>query len=1082
MRRGYAILLDSIVALTFALVIMTALIGMRYTGSSTADMSFKKMHYVSEDALDVLNKYGVLDQVGEDWAAAAGNTSSPSFLNASNISRYYLDQILPPNVGYMLTIDDEPIANNTRIPLEKSSSLTHSTRLLVGYGRGLPTRGFVSRSFLSNIKEKETSSYTYFGGFVGQGNLTVYVRDIPPDANIKRCCLELNSPSNFDLYINGNLAGSLDPVGGNMSANLGEGIVGDPGDPGVGCIDDSQLSSIVPGVDNEFEILFTEGNITKNYVGGGFIHVLYNTSEMDTDEISKTSRYYFPGINGLINLYDSFYVPGVIESMSANLHFLCNYSLYLNLGHITVFNATGNDTDQNVTIPAAEMASKGLIYQPVGDPHSLSMNTVPIRFGTGNLTQIIESGNADVVLITDVSGSMQWRMENNSVIGTVRDCNNPSLFDSTTRRISLAKCLAASFINTVMNYSGNRIALVTFDTESEADGGDPYHFTDAQDNDSLISHVMGYSDWPSGGTCVCCAINRAYQLLNDEGSPGRNRFIIVMTDGITGYNCGGCDYDTDDFIFSTSFEDDAELSQWGFDPVRTTAIQNLNFGRASAGPYGPHSGGSYMGIWGNHGGVGKYVAINRTTIDLSAYTNISVKVWYSYESTESADKIGFYYWNNSAWVRIFEVLSPAIGDGNQRVWTKAEAQIPDYVKNLTLQFWGRTSGDNEHIMIDDLRVTAKAANASPCGNCIQICTGTVGSFSCGGNPQDCSNTACDPAVNDAICAAKRAYEDLEAEVRSIGFGPATTNCYNAERTLQGAADCGNGVFCSGGTGAAAAECYLNFSKDIYSSSSKSQTVYFGGELQPSTLYPDSYLEFSYIPANESLYGEVSLKRSTDRFDDTVDCEGVIGIPAGVVVSEAKVTSYSGEHWTDYLDISNTGGPAVIYDLSDWTSDMYMLMGDPYIVDIPAQEVVAGMNNTVTILTGDNSTNTTGCSADDRAIYTIRMMSLVGYGGVFLNNDGCEWDIEFEDGTTFTAPIPSSYTGTGECFYTAANISYIGNDAMNDAVYRLLNQLDLDDDGRVDLLFDPDMIKFEVSRAGGVQSLWGPAKFKLIVWM
>jgi hypothetical protein len=56
------------------------------------------------------------------------------------------------------------------------------------------------------------------------------------------------------------------------------------------------------------------------------------------------------------------------------------------------------------------------------------------------------------------------------------------------------------------------------------------------------------------------------------------------------------------------------------------------------------------------------------------------------------------------------------------------------------------------------------------------------------------------------------------------------------------------------------------------------------------------------------------------------------------------------------------------------------------------------------------------------------------------------------------------------------------DAISDAAYRLMNQLDLDDDGRVDLIFDPDMINFEISEASGVQSLWGPAQFKLIVWV
>ena len=65
MKKGYAIILDSIVALTFTLVIVASLIGMRQSGSSLSDLSLRRLHYVSEDTLDVLNKKGVLDEVGE---------------------------------------------------------------------------------------------------------------------------------------------------------------------------------------------------------------------------------------------------------------------------------------------------------------------------------------------------------------------------------------------------------------------------------------------------------------------------------------------------------------------------------------------------------------------------------------------------------------------------------------------------------------------------------------------------------------------------------------------------------------------------------------------------------------------------------------------------------------------------------------------------------------------------------------------------------------------------------------------------------------------------------------------------------
>jgi hypothetical protein len=83
-----------------------------------------------------------------------------------------------------------------------------------------------------------------------------------------------------------------------------------------------------------------------------------------------------------------------------------------------------------------------------------------------------------------------------------------------------------------------------------------------------------------------------------------------------------------------------------------------------------------------------------------------------------------------------------------------------------------------------------------------------------------------------------------------------------------------------------------------------------------------------------------------------------------------------------------------------------------------------------------------------------------------------------------AVIPDSYNGTSLCYYTEVNSSgaYTQTDSYADAVARLLRQLDLDSDGRVDILFDETMINFELARAGGVRSLWGPVTAKLVLWM
>ncbi|MFH0861855.1 MAG: vWA domain-containing protein [Candidatus Altiarchaeota archaeon] len=1086
MKRGYAIILDAVVALTFVLVIMASFLGIVKTSSIVSESSMVRLHYVSEDALDVLNKKGVLDYVGEEWAAADGNRSSGHFANANLTLSSYLERILPPNVGYRITIDDDVVAENiSRIPLDSSTSLTHSTRLLVGYGKGLPTRGNVARAALNNIKEKETSSYTYFGGFVGEGNITVYVRDIPADADILSCCLEVNTPSDYDLYINDQLAGSFSPVSSSdMSATLRDRSQTGcpvPSGTGSGCV--AGCSPLIsPGEDNEFEIRFTGSDISEQYVGGGYIHVLYNTNTMDTDEAVKMSRYYFPGIDGIINLYDSFYVPGRLQSMDARIRYKSNYSTFLDIGDITVFNSSGGDPDwQEVNISDSNFLTMGFIYSSGGFPQdltSLSMNTVPLRFGSKNISQVIASGNADVVLITDVSGSMAWRIGyTDSTSGTTRDCNSPNLYDADTRRISLAKCLDKQFINTVMNRSGNRMALISFDDLAEADGRNPYHLTDAQNNASLIAQINSYSNSPSGGTCICCAINLAYEILQAERDPGKDAYIIVMTDGIAGKNCGGCSYGRGP-IFTSSFEDASEASSWMVDPVRTTASTGYYFGMSDNGSIGAHTGDSYLGIWGNFTG---YLVLNRTKIDISNYTDVNVSVWYSYESTESTDRLAFLYWNGTRWRTVFNITNPNIGNGNQAAWRNAWALIPSTVENLTLQFMGRTdnTSEREHVMIDDLEVQGHGLYT--CDSCGGNCSSKTGTDSCGGNPSDCYNNACYPAIYDTICSAKRAHNDLGAEIRSIGFGPATVGCLTAETTLMGVATCGEGDYCPGGNATAAASCYLNFSTQIFDSSTRSQSIVFGGAFEESVLDPISYIEFTFEPENRSSYGEVSLKRSTCRFADTVSCTGDIAVPSGAVVSDAKVTSYSGPQWTDYVTLASSGSPDTVYNLGAWGSG-YQVLGDPFIVNIPVEYVESDVNNEIYVRTGNSSSSPTGCSPDDKAIYTLRMHTMAGYGDVFQDNIGCNWTIQFEDDTSFTSPLPSSYNGSESCYFTNASIDYADDDAMNDAIYRLLVQLDLDRNGKVDLLFDPAMIEFELSQASGIQSLWGPAKFKLIVWM
>jgi hypothetical protein len=100
----------------------------------------------------------------------------------------------------------------------------------------------------------------------------------------------------------------------------------------------------------------------------------------------------------------------------------------------------------------------------------------------------------------------------------------------------------------------------------------------------------------------------------------------------------------------------------------------------------------------------EYAAFNRTAVDISAYSNVQISLWYSYKNTESNDFLGLYYKNNSHWIPIFEITNPEM-PGAQEPWTQVLYNIPGSIHTLTLQFKWRTTAANEYMSIDDLEIT-----------------------------------------------------------------------------------------------------------------------------------------------------------------------------------------------------------------------------------------------------------------------------------------------------------------------------------------------------------------------------------------
>lgn len=375
-------------------------------------------------------------------------------------------------------------AKNTT-PLEEARQIDVARGFVSGIKEGETVTGFSSRAFLSSNRK---TKHMYLGGYVGDGNVTLKVEY---QGNLSAAHLELALNKEAKIYVNGAFAGTIT----NSSSTLTPTTYDIP----VGLFH------------NGTNLLELEGE--KLYVAGGFLKLDY----LSDIEYQGTPRYEFPGVKGIINLYDGIYVPSNLSSMKLSLHYQSDYKVIITLGNKTIFNESSSTETTAV--------KDNSVLETILDYNQLKEKTLPLRTWIENLSyQGQNITSFDVILITDTSGSMDWRMDSD-ITGTARNCTDANLYAPSTKRISLAKCLDSSFVSTILNATNaSRISLVQFSTSANS-------YTPLTRNFSLLSSTIN-NYVASGATCVSCAINRAYEILKNESSPDRKKFIVVMTDGV----------------------------------------------------------------------------------------------------------------------------------------------------------------------------------------------------------------------------------------------------------------------------------------------------------------------------------------------------------------------------------------------------------------------------------------------------------------------------------------------------------------------------------------------------------------------
>ena len=561
MRKAFVFSLDAIVVLGLILTLTFFLASLSFSYSSP-ELRYQRLYYSGKDLLNVIEQAKlssvrddpavqdylsrgifteedmnntILDAIGSLWA----NGSIAEARNLTNSTFAYI--LNGTNFDYELLIDGQEIHEKNTTA---ETFLARLSAIVSGYDIGKPVSGNCARVRISKAN-KVSSTYLYFGGYVGDGNITANLI-LPQYDNILDVSMEMNAGNNLSLYVNGNFAGTyLKSALGNISADRWS-------------VDPSYYEHFMPGTNN-ISIGFVSNQ--SMYIGGGYLKVTYNTSQLtDSGESfgpNATVKEYLPGIDGIVNLYSSFYVPGSLKNMSVFLHYNSNYTVFVTVGNRTVYegNSSEEGTDKNVILNSTYLSE--LLDYP-----SLSNKTIPFRVGLFNVSYLTIGiyGIGDPVLVTDVSGSMRECAVYNppppyylpltcrkqcavtTLYCTISDpaqctgnvcgwCWGAYNWSVCYQKLTLAKDADKKFVDTILNEStpGNRVGLVAYSTSVVS-------YLNLTANELLLNNsIDAYNG--NGNTCICCGVNRATRMLVDLSNPERRRINVVMTDGEANQHC-----------------------------------------------------------------------------------------------------------------------------------------------------------------------------------------------------------------------------------------------------------------------------------------------------------------------------------------------------------------------------------------------------------------------------------------------------------------------------------------------------------------------------------------------------------------
>ncbi len=320
--------------------------------------------------------------------------------------------------------------------------------------------------------------------------------------------------------------------------------------------------------------------------------------------------------------------------------------------------------------------------------------------------------------------------------------------------------------------------------------------------------------------------------------------------------------------------------------------------------------------------------------------------------------------------------------------------------------------------------------------------------------------------DQAIYAACDAYQNYNITTYAVAFGN-----FSDIATMQEIAACGNGVFYFS-TIDDIIEVFEQVAEDILNATFFEQTILLEGTPKYTELFGDSYIEFETAQPTLPFGLVLTLE---NQF--TTNEIGSFTIPSDAEVVETTAISYSGPRWTQRVFIDNTP----IYDIDDYSSQ-YILIGDPYAVNIPNTDVQNGSTHVINITTSTGPGANFSGSEYNKIVYTI-LKEANSFSPILGSANGCAWTIQFEDLSNVSVTVPGNYSGSSTCTYNLASPAGSiadNDDALQVAVLNLLREIDFDSNGLADVSFSSQDLQIDTTQITGIPFAWS-TEVQVRVW-